>query len=57
MAQQRKAVAATAAPRKVNVELDGETRRRLKVYVASNDRKLRDVINEALEEYLRKRNA
>lgn len=54
---QKKAAAATAAPRKVNFDMDGDIRLRLKVYVASQDRKLRDVINEALEEYLRKRNA
>jgi len=54
MAEKR---AVELAPRKVAVVLEGGIRKRLKVYVAGQDRKLKAVINEALDEYLRKRGA
>lgn len=58
MAEPRKRGAATPAPpKKVNVELEGEIRRRLKVYVAQRDMKIKDAFNEALDEYLSKRGA
>lgn len=48
---------AELAPRKVAVELEGEIRQRLKVYVAREDLKMKVVFNKALDEYLKKRGA
>ena len=39
------------------VVLEGEIRRRLKVYVAEHDLKQKAVFNAALDEYLKKRGA
>lgn len=41
----------------LNVEIDGEIRRRLRIYVASEDTTIKAVVNAALDDYLKKRGA
>lgn len=43
--------------RTMAVELTAQIRRRLKVYVAANDLRIKTVVNDALDEYLKKRSA
>lgn len=38
--------------KEINVELTGEIRRRLRVYVAMHDLKIKAVVNAALDKYL-----
>lgn len=41
----------------MNVEVDASIRKRLRVYVAQQDVKIKAVVNAALDEYLKKRGA
>lgn len=41
----------------LNVELDGEIRRRLRIYVAKEEATIKAVVTAALDEYLTKRGA
>jgi hypothetical protein len=43
--------------RKTAVLLDGHLRQRLRLYVARSDLKIKAILNEALDEYLKKRGA
>jgi predicted HicB family RNase H-like nuclease len=49
--------AAAGSRKSTSLAVDPELHRRARVYAAQNDRKLQDVFNEALEEYLKKRGA
>jgi len=57
MRTERKTAKAETAARDLNVEVDGAIRRRLRVYVAQADTKIKAVVNAALDEYLKKRGA
>lgn len=41
----------------IGVEITEGVRKRLKVYVAAHDLKIKAVVNAALDEYLKKKNA
>ncbi len=45
------------ATRNVAVELPEQIRRRLKMFAATADKSIKGVVNEALDEYLKKRGA
>jgi len=46
-----------ASPRKVAFVLRADLRRRLKLYLADKDLPQQEVLNEAVDEYLKKRSA
>lgn len=50
--REKKVTAADDEAKEINVELAGPIRRRLKVYVATHDLKIKDVVNAALDRYL-----
>ena len=53
----QKKAAATSPPRKVAFVLRADLRRRLKLYMADKDVRQQEVLNESVDEYLRKRGA
>jgi hypothetical protein len=52
-----KGPAAKAAAKNVGVEIADPIRKRLRMYVAASERTIKAVVNEAIDEYLRKRGA
>jgi len=55
--RQKKAAAASSPPRKVAFVLRADLRRRLKLYMADKDVRQQEVLNEAVDEHLKKRGA